>query len=48
MHLNTRIETFPANIIADHFAFRPAEYFKAAPEDVAAPKVDLSINAHQP
>jgi LemA protein len=48
MHLNTRIESFPANIIADHFGFKPAEYFKAAPEDVATPKVDLSINAHQP
>ena len=48
MHLNTRIQTFPATLIADHFGFRAADYFKAAPGDEAVPKVDLSLNARQP
>ena len=43
MQFNTRIETFPANLIANNFGFRPADYFKAAPEDQALPKVDLSL-----
>ena len=45
MQLNTRIETFPANFIANNFGFRPADYFKAAAEDQALPKVDLSLGA---
>jgi LemA protein len=45
--LNTRIETFPSNIIATNFGFHAAEYFKGAPEDQAVPKVDLSMNAPQ-
>src|SRR5216683_6420088 len=47
MQLNTRIQTFPTSVIADHFNFKVADYFKAAPEDQAVPKVDLSINARQ-
>jgi LemA protein len=43
--LNTRIETFPSNLIATNFGFHTAEYFKGAPEDQAVPKVDLSMNA---
>ncbi|HYB89639.1 MAG TPA: LemA family protein [Candidatus Binataceae bacterium] len=43
--LNTRIETFPSNLIASNFGFKPAEYFKGAPEDQAVPKVDLSMGA---
>jgi LemA protein len=43
--LNTRIETFPSNIIANNFGFHAADYFKGAPEDQAVPKVDLSMNA---
>ncbi|HXW84634.1 MAG TPA: LemA family protein [Candidatus Binataceae bacterium] len=43
--LNTRIETFPSNLIANNFGFRPAEYFKGAAEDQAVPKVDLSLGA---
>ncbi|HEY6418573.1 MAG TPA: LemA family protein [Candidatus Binataceae bacterium] len=43
--LNTRIETFPSNLIASNFGFKPAEYFKAAPEDQAVPKVDLQMGA---
>ena len=47
MQLNTRIQTFPTSIIADHFNFKTADYFKAAPGDEAVPKVDLSMNARQ-
>ena len=45
MQLNTRVESFPANLIAGSFGFKPAEYFKGAPEDEAVPKVDLSLGA---
>jgi LemA protein len=45
LDLNNRIETFPSNIIADHFGFHPADYFKAPAEDQALPKVDLSLGA---
>jgi LemA protein len=43
--LNTRIETFPSNLIANNFGFHAAEYFKGAAEDQAVPKVDLSMGA---
>jgi LemA protein len=43
--LNTRIQAFPANLIANNFGFHAAEYFKGAPEDQAVPKVDLSMSA---
>jgi LemA protein len=45
MQLNTRVESFPANLIAGNFGFKAAEYFKGAPEDEAVPKVDLSLGA---
>src|ERR1700680_2418179 len=45
LDLNTRIETFPTNLIASNFGFKPAEYFKGAPEEQAVPKVDLSMTA---
>jgi LemA protein len=45
LNLNNRIQTFPSNFIANNFGFKPAEYFKAAPEDQALPKVDLSLGA---
>ncbi|MFZ0888262.1 MAG: LemA family protein [Candidatus Binataceae bacterium] len=45
MRLNTRIETFPTNLIANNFGFKGADYFKAAPGDEALPKVDLSLGA---
>ena len=45
LQLNTRIETFPSNLIANNFGFKAAEYFKGAPEDQAVPKVDLSLGA---
>jgi LemA protein len=43
LDLNTRIQSFPTNLIADNFGFKTAEYFKGAPEDAAVPKVDLSM-----
>ena len=45
LDLNTRIQSFPSNMIANNFGFKPAEYFKGAPEDQAVPKVDLSMSA---
>ncbi len=47
MQLNTRVETFPGNVIANNFGFRQADYFKAAPGDEAVPRVDLSMGAKQ-
>jgi LemA protein len=41
--LNTQIETFPTNIVANTFGFKVGDYFKAAAEDQALPKVDLSL-----
>jgi len=43
LDLNTRIQSFPTNLIADNFGFKAAEYFKGAPEDAAVPKVDVSM-----
>jgi len=43
LDLNTRIQVFPTNLIASNFGFKPAEYFKGAPEEQAVPKVDLSM-----
>src|ERR1700674_4300471 len=48
LDLNTRIQTFPSNIIANNFGFHPADYFKGAPEDQAVPKVDLSMSGAPP
>jgi LemA protein len=45
LELNTRIQTFPTNLIASNFGFKAAEYFKGAPEEQAVPKVDLSMTA---
>ncbi len=45
LQLNNKVERFPSNLIANNFGFKPAEYFKAAPEDEAVPKVDLSLGA---
>ena len=38
----------PSNILANNFGFKPAEYFKVAPEDQALPKVDLSLGTPTP
>ena len=45
LDLNTRIQSFPTNLIASNFGFKAAEYFKGAPEEQAVPKVDLSMTA---
>jgi LemA protein len=45
LELNNRIETFPTNIIANQFGFRPADYFQAPAEEQVLPKVDLSLGA---
>ncbi len=47
MQLNTRVETFPANLIANNFGFKSADYFKADAGDEAVPKVDLTMGARQ-
>jgi LemA protein len=43
LNFNNRIQTFPSNFIANNFGFKPAEYFRVAPEDQTLPKVDLSL-----
>ena len=43
MQFNTRQQVFPASVIANFFAFKPAEYFAAADEDRTTPRVDLSL-----
>ncbi|HXQ20256.1 MAG TPA: LemA family protein, partial [Candidatus Acidoferrales bacterium] len=43
MQFNTRQEVFPASVIANFFAFKPAEYFTAADEERGTPRVDLSL-----
>ena len=43
LDFNTRIQTFPSNLIANNFGFHTADYFKGAPEEQAVPKVDLSM-----
>jgi LemA protein len=48
MQFNTRIESFPANLLANNFGFKQAEYFQGAPEDQAVPKVDLSMGGGAP
>ena len=48
MQFNTRIESFPANLLASNFGFKQAEYFQGAPEDQAVPKVDLSMGGGAP
>jgi len=45
MQLNTRIESFPTNLIAGNFGFKQADYFQGAPENQAVPKVDLAMGA---
>jgi LemA protein len=48
MQLNTKVGTFPTNLIATNFGFKAADYFKGAPGDEVLPKVDLSIGASAP
>jgi LemA protein len=46
--LNTRIESFPTNLIANNFGFKQAAYFQGVPEDQAVPRVDLSMGGGAP
>jgi LemA protein len=43
LRLNTLVQSFPTNLIANNFGFTTANYFKVAAEDQALPKVDLSL-----
>ena len=43
MRFNTQQEVFPSNLIAGHFGFQRAEFFTAAEEEKATPRVDLSL-----
>jgi LemA protein len=43
LNYNTRIQSFPTNLIANNFGFTVAEYFKIEEPDRAVPKVDLSL-----
>lgn len=43
MQFNTRQQIFPASVIANFFAFKPAEYFATADADRVTPQVDLSL-----
>jgi LemA protein len=45
LNYNTRIQSFPAKLIANNFGFTPADYFKIDETDRAVPKVDLSLGA---
>jgi LemA protein len=44
---NTRVQSFPANLVANNFGFQTRDYFQAAAGDEAVPKVDLSLGAKQ-
>jgi len=41
MALNNGVETFPSNIVAGMFSFKPATYFEVPEGEMATPKVDL-------
>jgi LemA protein len=41
MALNNGIETFPSNIVAGMFNFKPATYFEVVETETVTPKVDL-------
>ena len=45
LNFNTRLQSFPTNLIATNFGFTPAGYFKIDEADRGVPKVDLSLNA---
>ena len=47
MRFNTQQEVFPANLIANFFAFQPAELFAADEQDRATPSVDLSLRPNR-
>ncbi|MEO6462924.1 MAG: LemA family protein [Candidatus Eisenbacteria bacterium] len=44
MKFNTAQQTFPGNLIAGMFAFKPSEFLQVPEADRAVPKVDLSLS----
>jgi LemA protein len=44
MSLNTAIQSFPTNLIANAFGFKQREYFEAEPAATEPPKVDFSAS----
>jgi LemA protein len=45
LNYNTRIQSFPTNMIANNFGFTSAEYFKIDEPDRVVPQVNLSLGA---
>ncbi len=43
MRYNTKIQSFPSNLIAGMFGFKPEEFFEIPEEEKEAPEVDLSL-----
>ncbi len=41
MAMNNGVETFPSNIVAGMFGFKPATYFEVVEAETVTPKVDL-------
>ena len=44
MKFNTAQQTFPGNLIAGMFAFKPSEFLQVPEADRVVPKVDLSLS----
>ena len=44
MKFNTAQQTFPGNLIASSFGFKPSEFLQVPEADRAVPKVDLSLS----
>jgi LemA protein len=44
MKFNTAQQTFPGNLIAGAFGFKPSEFLQVPEADRAVPKVDLSLS----
>ena len=42
---DTMVQSFPTNLLASSFGFRPRPYFQAQPGSEQAPRVDLSVPA---
>ena len=42
---DTMVQSFPTNLLASSFGFRPRPYFQAQPGSEQAPRVNLSVPA---
>lgn len=40
---NMKLETFPSNIVATIFGFKPSEFLQTPEEEKAVPKVDFNV-----